>query len=139
MWGLVRAARGEHPGHVLPADTDTDDQAALMGAVAGGELEVAVRRGEVRVPRLRPLPATRLPGWPALDGTVLITGGTGTLGGLVARHLVDRHGVRDLVLASRSGAGARGAAELVAELEKRPGPGFGSWLRTWPNAPQPTR
>ncbi|MBL1120436.1 SDR family NAD(P)-dependent oxidoreductase, partial [Streptomyces sp. 110] len=119
VWGLVRAARGEHPGHVLVlADTDTDDLAAVLtGAAAGGELEVAVRRSEVRVPRLRPLPATRLPGWPALDGTVLVTGGTGTLGGLVARHLVDRHGVRDLVLASRSGAGARGAAELVAELE----------------------
>ena len=57
----------------------------------------------------------RLPG--AGDGAVLVTGGTGTLGGLVARHLVDRHGVRDLVLASRSGLDAPGAAELAAELE----------------------
>ncbi|MEU9560379.1 SDR family NAD(P)-dependent oxidoreductase, partial [Streptomyces fumanus] len=37
------------------------------------------------------------------DGTVLITGGTGTLGRLVARHLVAEHGVRNLVLVSRSG------------------------------------
>ncbi|WP_236595058.1 type I polyketide synthase [Saccharothrix sp. 6-C] len=37
------------------------------------------------------------------DGTVLVTGGTGTLGLLVARHLVTAHGVRKLVLASRSG------------------------------------
>jgi acyl carrier protein len=51
------------------------------------------------------------------DGTVLVTGGTGTLGGLVARHLAGRHGVRDLVLASRSGPDAPGAAELAAELE----------------------
>ncbi|MCP2168528.1 polyketide synthase 12 [Goodfellowiella coeruleoviolacea] len=36
-------------------------------------------------------------------GTVLVTGGSGTLGGLVARHLVTEHGVRHLVLASRSG------------------------------------
>ncbi|NUT50065.1 MAG: SDR family NAD(P)-dependent oxidoreductase, partial [Saccharothrix sp.] len=39
----------------------------------------------------------------ALDGTVLITGGTGTLGRVVAAHLVERHGVRRLVLVSRSG------------------------------------
>ncbi|MEV4342818.1 polyketide synthase dehydratase domain-containing protein, partial [Streptomyces sp. NPDC049590] len=39
----------------------------------------------------------------ALDaaGTVLITGGTGTLGGHVARHLVAERGVRHLVLVSR--------------------------------------
>ncbi|MBA2811319.1 SDR family NAD(P)-dependent oxidoreductase [Streptomyces sp. KM273126] len=50
-------------------------------------------------------------------GTVLITGGTGGLGAEVARHLVVVHGVRDLLLVSRRGAGAPGAAELVAELE----------------------
>ncbi|CAM3345731.1 SDR family NAD(P)-dependent oxidoreductase [Kibdelosporangium persicum] len=47
------------------------------------------------------------------DGTVLITGGTGTLGGLVARHLVTRHGVRHLLLVSRTG-GAN--SELTDEL-----------------------
>ncbi|SFW88532.1 Alcohol dehydrogenase GroES-like domain-containing protein [Amycolatopsis australiensis] len=50
------------------------------------------------------------------DGTVLVTGGTGTLGGLLARHLVTGHGVRDLVLLSRRGPGAPGADELCAEL-----------------------
>ncbi len=50
-------------------------------------------------------------------GTVLITGGTGQLGGAVARHLVSRHGVRSLVLVSRRGADAPGAAELRRELE----------------------
>ncbi|MER6356891.1 SDR family NAD(P)-dependent oxidoreductase [Streptomyces sp. NPDC001634] len=49
-------------------------------------------------------------------GTVLITGGTGTLGALFARHLVTRHGVRHLLLTSRSGPDAPGAAELAAEL-----------------------
>ncbi|HEY5149348.1 MAG TPA: SDR family NAD(P)-dependent oxidoreductase, partial [Mycobacterium sp.] len=49
-------------------------------------------------------------------GPVLITGGTGTLGGLVARHLVAEHGVRDLLLVSRRGGQADGAAELGAEL-----------------------
>ncbi|WP_225829247.1 type I polyketide synthase [Streptomyces naphthomycinicus] len=48
------------------------------------------------------------------DGTVLVTGGTGTLGGLVARHLVTEHGIRDLVLAGRQGADTPVAAELRA-------------------------
>uniref|UniRef100_UPI0004CB5AA3 type I polyketide synthase n=1 Tax=Streptomyces sp. NRRL S-646 TaxID=1463917 RepID=UPI0004CB5AA3 len=50
------------------------------------------------------------------DGTVLVTGGTGGLGALVARHLVTEHGIRHLLLASRRGLEAPGAGELVAEL-----------------------
>jgi acyl transferase domain-containing protein/NADPH:quinone reductase-like Zn-dependent oxidoreductase/acyl carrier protein len=50
------------------------------------------------------------------DGTVLITGGTGGLGAVLARHLVAERGVRHLLLASRRGAAAPGAAELQAEL-----------------------
>ncbi|MEK9524688.1 SDR family NAD(P)-dependent oxidoreductase [Streptomyces venezuelae] len=55
---------------------------------------------------------------PALDpdGTVLVTGATGALGGLVARHLVAEHGARRLLLVSRRGAEALGALELAAEL-----------------------
>ncbi|WP_413253343.1 KR domain-containing protein [Streptomyces violaceus] len=50
------------------------------------------------------------------EGSVLITGGTGTLGAVAARHLVSRHGVRRLLLTSRRGPQAEGADELVAEL-----------------------
>ncbi|RYJ29966.1 malonyl CoA-acyl carrier protein transacylase [Streptomyces sp. L-9-10] len=50
------------------------------------------------------------------EGTVLITGGTGGLGGVLARHLVAERGVRHLLLTSRRGAEAPGAAELAAEL-----------------------
>ena len=50
------------------------------------------------------------------DGTVLVTGGTGGLGGLVAEHLVSEHGVRRLLLASRRGLGAEGAGELLERL-----------------------
>ncbi|MDQ3404939.1 MAG: SDR family NAD(P)-dependent oxidoreductase, partial [Actinomycetota bacterium] len=50
------------------------------------------------------------------DATTLVTGATGTLGALVARHLVTAHGVRDLVLAGRRGPDAPGAADLAAEL-----------------------
>ncbi len=49
--------------------------------------------------------------------SVLVTGGTGVLGGLVARHLVVEHGARSVVLASRRGPEAPGAEELRSELE----------------------
>lgn len=51
-------------------------------------------------------------------GTVLITGGTGQLGRLTARHLVAHHGTRSLLLASRRGEAADGTAELCAELRE---------------------
>jgi NAD(P)-dependent dehydrogenase (short-subunit alcohol dehydrogenase family)/acyl carrier protein len=51
-------------------------------------------------------------------GTVLVTGGTGQLGALVAERLAERHGVRHLILASRRGAQAPGAAALAARLEQ---------------------
>ena len=50
-------------------------------------------------------------------GTVLVTGASGALGGLVARHLVVERGVRNLLLVSRRGVEAPGMADLVAELE----------------------
>ncbi|WP_159050597.1 SDR family NAD(P)-dependent oxidoreductase, partial [Streptomyces cellostaticus] len=56
-------------------------------------------------------------GWDR-QGTVLVTGGTGTLGGELARHLVDVRGMRHLVLMSRRGPAAPGVARLVAELAR---------------------
>ncbi|UZI32662.1 type I polyketide synthase [Streptomyces sp. VB1] len=57
-----------------------------------------------------------LPSDPDPAGTVLVTGGTGTLGALLARHLVTRHGVTRLLLTSRSGPTAAGADTLHDEL-----------------------
>ncbi|MGW4741981.1 type I polyketide synthase [Nocardia xishanensis] len=57
-----------------------------------------------------------IPAPPDPEGTVLITGGTGGLGAVVARHLVAEYGIRHLVLASRRGSAAAGAAELAAAL-----------------------
>ncbi|CDR02723.1 modular polyketide synthase [Streptomyces iranensis] len=123
VWGLVRSARAEYPdAGLILLDEDGHDasSAARHAAIASGEPELAVRRGEIRMPRLRPTPpdeqATQA-GGAGTEGTMLITGGTGTLGGLVARHLVARHGVRSLVLVSRSGPDAPGADALAADLE----------------------
>ncbi|MEV8091740.1 SDR family NAD(P)-dependent oxidoreductase, partial [Streptomyces nigra] len=120
VWGLVRAAVAENPDRFVLIDTDDhpDSSGALEAAAATGEPELALRGGTVLVPRLRRTPLTpsseRAPG---SDGTVLVTGGTGGLGGLVARHLVAVHGVRRLVLVGRRGVDAPGAGGLVAELE----------------------
>ncbi len=51
------------------------------------------------------------------EATVLITGATGAIGALLARHLVTEHGARHLLLASRSGEKAQGAKELREELQ----------------------
>jgi NAD(P)-dependent dehydrogenase (short-subunit alcohol dehydrogenase family) len=83
--------------------------------VATGEPQVAIRNGvphALRLARVAPVPARRFDP----DGTVLITGGTGGLGRIVARHLVFARGVRYLLLLSRRGAAAPGAAELAEEL-----------------------
>ncbi|NBH06499.1 beta-ketoacyl reductase, partial [Amycolatopsis sp. SID8362] len=115
-WGLVRSAQSEHPGRFVLADTDGTEasEAALAAAVATGEPQLVLRDGNafaLRVGRLALPSEDPAPVWDA-EGTVLITGGTGGLGGLLARHLVAEHGVRHLVLASRRGD----AVELVAEL-----------------------
>ncbi|MEV7725717.1 thioester reductase domain-containing protein [Streptomyces sp. NPDC087917] len=131
VWGLLRSAQSETPGRILLVDTDTPlgtetDTAAARRALArlalSGEPQSALRAGRVHLPRLtrtpppvQGAPAPRANGWNP-DGTVLITGGTGSLGSLFARHLVAEHGVKHLLLTSRRGPRAAGAAELEAEL-----------------------
>ncbi|MER6188327.1 type I polyketide synthase, partial [Streptomyces sp. NPDC001652] len=120
VWGLLRSALAEHPGRFALIDVDGTSASwdVLADAVAAGHDQVAVRSGTLLAPVLRPAgPAPGEEPVVRLDtGTVLVTGGTGTLGGLVARHLVTRHGVRRLLLTSRRGRDADGAAELVADL-----------------------
>ena len=125
-WGLVRSAQAEEPGRLVLIDTDgtPESAAALPGAIASGELQVALRAGQVLVPRLCRAAAGGMPPRPVgpsipWSGPVLVTGGTGTLGGIVARHLASGHGAGELVLASRRGPGAPGAAALAADLAGR--------------------
>ncbi|MGY1581461.1 SDR family NAD(P)-dependent oxidoreductase [Streptomyces sp. MN13] len=115
VWGLVRTAQSENPGRIVLVDTDERSADLLPAALATGESQLALRDGEATAPRLaRETPAETHRLDP--DGTVLITGGTGTLGALLARHLVTEHGVRHLVLTSRRGIAAGGAAELRDSL-----------------------
>ncbi|WP_157251723.1 type I polyketide synthase [Nonomuraea typhae] len=129
--GLVRTAQTEQPGRFVLADVPEgfSDWERVLGA---GEPEVRFTDGKILVPRLArraaeaatasasgnastPYPDAST--W--MNGTVLVTGGTGGLGSLIARHVVDKHGVRDLVLVSRRGPEAPGADVLAAGLREK--------------------
>ncbi|MEU8220981.1 SDR family NAD(P)-dependent oxidoreductase [Micromonospora taraxaci] len=121
VWGLLRSAQSEHPDRVVLVDLDSDE-ASLRGmrvGLASDEPQLAIRQGRLLAPRLARFDATYTePTHRGLnpDGTVLITGGTGQLGRLLARHLVTDHGVRRLVLVSRRGMQADEAPAVVDEL-----------------------
>ncbi|WP_151481141.1 type I polyketide synthase [Streptomyces albicerus] len=116
VWGLVRSAQTEHGGQFVLVDTDGSEPSlrALESLDHTDAPQLAIRDGRTYVPRLIPVQASPTGGRPAWDpdGTVLLTGATGGLGALLARHLVVEHGVRNLLLLSRSGA-AGPAAELT--------------------------
>ncbi|MDR6320141.1 acyl transferase domain-containing protein/acyl-CoA synthetase (AMP-forming)/AMP-acid ligase II/thioesterase domain-containing protein [Actinoplanes couchii] len=102
--GLVRVAAAEYPGQVGLVHTDGTETSrrVVPDVVHSGEPEITIVDGVPGVPRL--VRASVRSGAPTGfgDGTVLITGGTGALGRLLARHLVSAHGVRHLLLVSRS-------------------------------------
>ncbi|MBH1937210.1 SDR family NAD(P)-dependent oxidoreductase, partial [Streptomyces sp. AV19] len=83
------------PATALPTDEAADNAPGAVSGTGSGA-------GPISAP-----PAAFGP-----TGTVLITGGTGALGSALARHLVAVHGVRRLLLLSRSGPTAPGAGEL---------------------------
>ncbi|TWV38539.1 SDR family NAD(P)-dependent oxidoreductase, partial [Streptomyces misionensis] len=118
VWGLVRSAQAEHPDRIVLAEAeDTEDVVqALPAVLASGEPQFAVRDGSVFVPRLVKTAENSTAATDFGTGPVLVTGASGALGGLVARHLVAAHGVRSLLLMSRRGAQAPGAAELAGDL-----------------------
>jgi acyl carrier protein len=138
LWGMVRSAQTESPDRLLLVDLDEDPSSwerlpgGLHAALTFGEPQLAIRRGELLAPRLAPVGRDGSSGGQPADaggtgaaaamldpgGTVLITGGTGGLGRLVAKHLVARHEARHLLLASRRGPAAEGAGDLVSELEQ---------------------
>ena len=118
VWGLTRSAAAESPGRIVSVDLDGGgDDVPWPSLLAADEPQLALRAGVAYAPRLVRPPAgiEALPPVAADGGTVLITGGTGGLGALIARHLA-RGGARHLLLASRRGPDADGAGALVAEL-----------------------
>ncbi len=131
IWGLVRSAQSEHPGAFALVDLDggPSSLAPWQGLLSCGEEQLAVRGAKAYIPHLvahegraqraqedAARQASMLPEPLDPQGTVLITGGVGGLGAQVARHLATCHGARRLLLASRRGADAEGAAELREEL-----------------------
>lgn len=123
VWGLARTAQSEHPGRIQLVDLDPnakDEGLPWMALLEAQEPRVALRDGGVLVPRLEPASVQESPVPLAFEPerTVLITGGTGGLGALVARHLAREHGARHLLLVSRSGEQAEGVAGLVSELSE---------------------
>ncbi|MEV5378203.1 SDR family NAD(P)-dependent oxidoreductase [Streptomyces nondiastaticus] len=124
VWGLVGSAQSEHPGRFVLVDAEAEDVPAVLavlpGLPAGSDDRFAVREGTVHVGRLAraAAPDAAAPAPPAWDpdGTVLITGGTGGLGGMLARHLVTERGAKHLTLVSRRGEAASGAPLLRDEL-----------------------
>ncbi|WP_229699016.1 type I polyketide synthase, partial [Wenjunlia tyrosinilytica] len=125
VWGLGQVVGIERPDNWggLVDIADDFDPAALARALGGagrGEDQLAVRgaavyaRRLVRAPREDP---RRTPGEWTPRGTVLVTGATGALGSRVARWLSAR-GASRLLLTSRSGERAPGAAAFLRELRE---------------------
>ncbi|MEU3571720.1 type I polyketide synthase [Kitasatospora sp. NPDC036755] len=133
VWGLVRSAQSENPDRIVLADVaDSLDVGAVLAA---GRAQLVVRPGALYAARLERV-ALGTAGEPAggpttgaVDGAaeaarpvfdpalpVLVTGALGGLGRVLARHLVEVHGVRRLLLTGRRGAATPGAEELRGEL-----------------------
>ncbi|MGX1845045.1 type I polyketide synthase [Streptomyces sp. NPDC055335] len=119
VWGLVRSAQSEHPDRIVLLDLGGDFASVPAAAILSGEPQLRMRGRLAHVPRLTrargtsPEAGTTVP---QLDpeGTVLITGGAGTLGALTARHLVTAYGVRHLLLVGRRGRAEGLREELTA-------------------------
>ncbi|WP_461088027.1 type I polyketide synthase, partial [Streptomyces deserti] len=126
-WGLGRVVALEHPdrwGGLVDLPPAPDGRAmtrlaAILAGAGNDEDQLAVRGSGVYVRRLvraEPAAPAKQDRWKP-RGTVLVTGGTGALGPYIARWLA-RGGAEHLVLTSRRGPDAPGAAELKAELEE---------------------
>jgi NADP-dependent 3-hydroxy acid dehydrogenase YdfG/acyl carrier protein len=121
IWGLGRVAALEHPGRWgglidLPPALDERAAARLAAVLAGGgEDQVAIRAAGTVARRLGHSTPARSAETYRPAGRALLTGGTGALGGHVARWLAGR-GAPTLTLTSRSGPAAAGIAALAAAL-----------------------
>ncbi|WP_323748124.1 SDR family NAD(P)-dependent oxidoreductase [Catenulispora rubra] len=126
VWALTGVAQNEHRDRIVLLDTDTDgdtdgdtaDESAFGKALASGHAQTAWFEEQLLVPRLQSTETGGDDSSPALDpdGTVLITGGTGVVAGHIAAHLIEQHGIRHLILASRRGPDHPEAGQLTERL-----------------------
>ncbi|ATL66177.1 type I polyketide synthase [Nocardia terpenica] len=123
LWGLGLVAGLDDPGHwggLVDLGDLGGDLATAVAVIGTGtdEDQLAVREGRVLARRMiLDTPTGDGSSW-RTSGTALVTGGTGALGGHVARWLADA-GAERLILTSRRGPDAPGAAELAEELGGR--------------------
>jgi acyl transferase domain-containing protein len=122
VWGLGRVAGLEVPdrwGGLVDLPPAWDERVAerVCAVLAGcGEDQVAIRPAGLLARRLvRAAPPNGAQGRWVTNGTVLVTGGTGAVGGHLARWVAGR-GTPRVVLTSRSGPAAAGVPELAAGL-----------------------
>ncbi|MFD7498825.1 SDR family NAD(P)-dependent oxidoreductase [Streptomyces sp. NPDC059832] len=121
LWGMVRTAQTENPGHIRVIDVDdaaVAEPVPIEAALRRSEAQLAVRAGCVLRPHLWPQAPVIAPFPDCGDDTVVITGGTGTIGRALARHLVTHKSVRSVALLSRSGRQAPGIMALTSDLER---------------------
>jgi NAD(P)-dependent dehydrogenase (short-subunit alcohol dehydrogenase family)/acyl carrier protein len=120
VWGLMRSAQSESIGRVLLIDMDdsVSSWVNLIACAGSGEQQIVLRDGEILAPRMSFADLETHPEGPLFDPsrTALVTGGTGGLGILIARHLAGVYGMRSIVIASRRGPDVEGMSELRAEL-----------------------
>ncbi|MET8878436.1 type I polyketide synthase [Nocardia sp. NPDC004604] len=131
--GLLKTAQTENPGRFVLRDIDQHTELSLLAGLDDiDEPDLMLRGNNLTAPRLvRASGAPTIPpgtdsgqNVPAISqqfdrsATVLITGGTGALGAILARHLVIEHGVRHLLLASRRGLQVPAAVQLQQQLQE---------------------
>ncbi|MEQ9047572.1 MAG: SDR family NAD(P)-dependent oxidoreductase [Sneathiellaceae bacterium] len=159
VWGFGRSLALEVPGIWgglvdLPATAAAKAAAAgLAAAVAAGgrDSQMALRDGQMLVPRLRPGPRHRTePVALRPDASYLITGGFGSLGRAIGIRLAEL-GARHLRLLGRGGAGppaarrhlealaARGVTAEVAALDLGDGPALEAAIAGWARSGPPLR
>ncbi|KAF2762468.1 polyketide synthase, partial [Pseudovirgaria hyperparasitica] len=125
LWGMVRTARSENPDlrlRTIDMDQKANLQAFSNALMMHDQPEIAVRRDQLFTPhleRMRTAIPHKFQQRPLVrsDGVVLVTGGLGDLGSKVARRIVLSHGIRDLILISRTGMRSPGADAIVHGLE----------------------
>lgn len=126
VWGLVRSVQAEFGLDrlvLVDLDGDSDSTTTIARVLASGKGIVAVQNGRLMIPKLSRVqtmlsPTTIITPSSMLNtsGTVMITGGTGALGVILARHLVRVYNAKSLLLLSRLGPAASCAGSLIADL-----------------------